>query len=96
MSEVATTQIRRRIRLLPGDLVEQLETGFLHREADRINHVASARDPDRAIRLERGLALRQLAREPNELKMVLTTSPEPAQLQVQRRRKAGALGTSTF
>jgi len=59
VGEVATRQIRRRIRLFPRDVVQDFEPELLHRIADGKNDMLRARDPDRAIGLEHALASAQ-------------------------------------
>src|SRR5258708_416519 len=49
MSEVAATQIRRRIGLFPSNFVQELEALFLHREAHGVNHVTGTGYPHGAI-----------------------------------------------
>ena len=53
--EVTAAQIRRRIRLFPGDVVENLEPELLQGVADAENDVVRAGHPNRAVRLEHAL-----------------------------------------
>ena len=56
VSEVAAGQIGRRIGLDPGNVVEKLEAELLHGEADGMNDVAGAADPNGAVGFENTLA----------------------------------------
>ena len=56
VGEIAAGEIRRRIGLDPGDVVQELEFELLHGEADGMDDVAGAADPDGAIGLEDALA----------------------------------------
>lgn len=56
MSEIAAGEIWGRIGLHPGDVVQELESELLHGEADGMNDVAGAADPDGAVGLEDALA----------------------------------------
>src|SRR2546422_7603934 len=49
VGEVAARKIGRRIGLDPGNVVEELEAELLHGEADGMDDVGSAGDPDGAI-----------------------------------------------
>ena len=50
MGEVAAGEIGRRIGLDPGNVVEELEAELLHGEADAMNDVSRAGDPDGGVR----------------------------------------------
>ena len=52
VSEIAARKIGRRVGLNPGDVVEELEAELLHGEADGMDDVAGAADPDGAVGLE--------------------------------------------
>jgi hypothetical protein len=56
VGEVAAGKIGRRIRLDPGNVVEELEAELLHGEADGMDDVGSAGNPDGAVGLEDALA----------------------------------------
>ena len=56
VGEIAAGEIGRRIGLDPGDVVEDLEAELLHGEADGMDDVAGAADPDGAVGLEDALA----------------------------------------
>jgi len=56
VGEIAAGEIGRRIGLDPGDVVEELEAELLHGEADGMDDVAGAADPDGAVGLEDALA----------------------------------------
>jgi len=56
VGEIAAGEIGRRIGLDPGDVVEELEAELLHGEADGVDDVAGAADPDGAVGLEDALA----------------------------------------
>ena len=49
MGEVAARKIGRRIGLDPGNVVEELEAELLHGEADGMDDVGSAGNPDGAV-----------------------------------------------
>ena len=49
VSEIAARKIGRRVGLDPGDVIEELEAELLHGEADGMNDVGSAGDPDPAV-----------------------------------------------
>jgi hypothetical protein len=49
--ELAAGKIGRRVGLDPGNVVEELEAELLHGEADAVNHVSGAGDPDGAVGL---------------------------------------------
>jgi len=70
MSEVAAREIGRRIGLDPGNVVEQLEAELLHGEADGMNDVAGAADPNGAVGLEDALA----GGEPGAIEFVIFCS----------------------
>lgn len=57
--EVAAGEIRRRVGLLPGDVVEDFEAKLLHRVTDGEDDVVRARHPDAAVGLEHLLAAAQ-------------------------------------
>mgnify|MGYP007073200654 CR=1 FL=1 len=54
--KVAATQVWRRIRFFPSDIVEDLEAQLLHGITDGENDVVRAADPDSAVGLENALA----------------------------------------
>ena len=56
VSEIAAREIGRRIGLDPGDVVEELEAELLHGEADGMDDVGGAGDPEGAIGFEEALA----------------------------------------
>lgn len=56
VGEIAAGEIGRRIGLYPGDVVEELEAELLHGEADGMDDVGGAGDPDGAVGLENALA----------------------------------------
>ncbi len=56
MGEVAAGEIRRRIGLDPGNVVEELEAELLHGEADGMDDVGGAGDPEGAVGLQDALA----------------------------------------
>ena len=57
--EVTAAQVRGRIRLFPGDVVQNLEPELLHRVADAENDVVRAGHPNGAVRLEHALTTSQ-------------------------------------
>ena len=57
--EVAAGEVRRRVDLVPGDVVQNLEAERLHCKADAVDVVRRARHPDAAVRLEQASALAQ-------------------------------------
>jgi len=67
VGEVAAGKIGRRIGLDPGDVVEELEFELLHGEADGMDDVGGAADPDGAVGLEDALA----GGEPIAIKLVI-------------------------
>jgi len=52
VGEIAAGEIGRRIGLDPGDVVEELEAELLHGEADGVDDVGGAGDPDGAVGFE--------------------------------------------
>ena len=56
VGEIAAGQIGRGVGLDPGDVVEELEFELLHGEADGMDYVAGAADPNRSVGLEDALA----------------------------------------
>ena len=56
VGEIAAGKVGRRIGLDPGDVVQELEFELLHGEADGMNDVAGAGNPDGAVGLEDALA----------------------------------------
>ena len=54
--EIAAGKIGRRIGLDPGDIVEEFEFELLHGEADGMDYVAGAADPNRSVGFEDALA----------------------------------------
>lgn len=56
VGEVAAREIGRRIGLNPGNVVEEFEAEPLHGEADGVDDVGRAGDPDGAVGLEDALA----------------------------------------
>jgi len=67
VGEVAAGEIGRRVGLDPGDVVQELEFEFLHGEADGMNDVAGAGNPDGAVGSEDALA----GGEPCEIEFVI-------------------------
>ena len=65
--EIAAREIGRRVGLDPGDVVEELEAELLHGEADRVNDVSGAGDPDGAVGFEDALA----GSEPGAIEFVI-------------------------
>ena len=57
--EVAAGEVRRRVDLVPRDVVQNLEAERLHCEADAVDVVRRARHPDAPVRLEQASALAQ-------------------------------------
>ena len=51
VGEIAAREIGRRVRLHPGNVVEELEAELLHGEADGMDDVGGAGDPDGAVGL---------------------------------------------
>ena len=66
VSEIAARKIGRRIRLYPGNVVEELEAELLHGEADGVDDVGGAGNPDGAVGFEDALA----GSEPSAIKFV--------------------------
>src|SRR6202034_4903224 len=56
VGEIAAGKIGRRVWLDPGNIVEELEVELLHGEADGMDYVAGATDPNRSVGLEHALA----------------------------------------
>ena len=56
VGEIAAGEIGRRIGLDPGNVVKEFEAELLHGEADGMDDVAGAADPDGAVGLEDALA----------------------------------------
>ena len=56
VGEIAAGKIGRRVGLDPGNIVEELEFELLHGEADGMDYVAGAADPNRSVGLEDALA----------------------------------------
>jgi len=56
VGEIAAGEIGRWVGLYPGDVVEKLEAELLHGEADAMDNVGGARDPDGAVGLKDALA----------------------------------------
>ena len=56
VGEIAAGEIGRRVGLNPGNVVEELEAKLLHGEADGMNDVGCAADPDGAVGLKDALA----------------------------------------
>ena len=59
MGKVAAGKVGRRVGLDPGNIVQQLEAQLLHGEADRMDDVRGAADPDGAVGFQHALAGRQ-------------------------------------
>jgi hypothetical protein len=70
MGEIAARKIGRRIGLDPGDVVQELEFELLHGEADGMDDVAGAADPEGAVGLEDALA----GGEPSTIKFMVGVS----------------------
>jgi len=49
VGEIAAGEVGRRVGLNPGDVVEELEAELLHGEADGMDDVGGAGDPDGAV-----------------------------------------------
>jgi len=49
VGEIAAGEIGRRVGLDPGNVVEELEAELLHGEADAVNDMGGAGDPDGAV-----------------------------------------------
>jgi len=49
VGEIATGEVGRRVGLDPGDVVEELEAELLHGEADGVNDVGGAGNPEGAV-----------------------------------------------
>ncbi len=56
VGEIAAGEIGRRVGLDPGDVVQEFEIELLHGEADGMDYVAGAADPNGAVGLEDALA----------------------------------------
>ncbi len=56
VGEIAAGKIGRRVGLDPGDVVQEFEIELLHGEADGMDYVAGAADPNRSVGLEDALA----------------------------------------
>ena len=56
VSEIVAGEIGRWVGLDPGNVVQKLEIELLHGEADGMDYVAGAADPNRAVGLEDALA----------------------------------------
>jgi len=56
VGEIAAGEVGRRIRLNPGDVVQELEAELLHGEADGVDDVGGAGDPEGTVGLEDALA----------------------------------------
>ena len=56
VGEIAAGKIGRWIGFDPGDVVQQFEAELLHGEADGMDHVAGAADPDGAVGFQHALA----------------------------------------
>jgi len=67
VGEIAAREIGRRVGLDPGDVVEELEAELLHGEADGMNDVSGAGDPDGAVGFEDALA----GSEPGTIELVI-------------------------
>jgi hypothetical protein len=67
VSEIAAGEIGRRIGLDPGNVVEEFEAKLLHGEADRMDDVSGAGNPEGAVGLEDTLA----GSEPGAIKFVI-------------------------
>ena len=67
VGEIAAGKIGRRVGLDPGDVVQELEFELLHGEADGMDDVAGAGDPDGAVGLQEALA----GGEPFEIEFVI-------------------------
>lgn len=56
VGEIAAGEIGRRVGLDPGDVVQEFEIKLLHGEADGMDYVAGAADPNGSVGLEDALA----------------------------------------
>jgi len=55
VGEIAAGEIGRRVGLDPGDVVQEFEIKLLHGEADGMDYVACAADPNRSVGFEDAL-----------------------------------------
>jgi len=67
MGEIAAGEVGRRVRLDPRNIVEELEAELLHGEADGVDDVGGAGDPEGAVGLEDALA----GGEPGAVELVI-------------------------
>ena len=56
VGEIAAGEVGRRVGLDPGDVVEEFKIELLHSEADAVDDVGGAGDPDGAVGFEDALA----------------------------------------
>ena len=78
VGEIAAGEIGRRIGFDPGNVVEELEAELLHGEADGMDDVAGAADPDGAVGFEDALA----GGEPGAIELVNFVKPVPYRVKV--------------
>ena len=71
MGEVAAGKIGRGVGLDPGNVVEELEAELLHGEADAVDDVGGAGDPDGAVGFEDPLG----GGEPGAVEFVIRSGP---------------------
>jgi len=71
VGEIAARKIGRRIGLDPGNVVQKLEAELLHGEADAMDDVGSAGDPDGAIGFEDALG----GGEPGAVELMVSSAP---------------------
>ena len=67
MSEKTARKIRRRIRLCPGDAIQNTEIQFIQHLRNRKNVVVSARNPDCAVVLQ----MRATGRKPFSIELIV-------------------------
>lgn len=67
MSEKTARKIRRRIRLCPGDAIQNTEIQFIQHLRNRKNVVVSARNPDCAVVLQ----MRATVRKPFSIELIV-------------------------
>ena len=66
-SEIAAGKVGRRIGLYPGNVVQKFEAELLHGEADGVDNVGGAGNPDGAVGFEYALA----GGEPGEVEFMV-------------------------
>src|SRR5215469_4049418 len=78
VSEITAGEIGRRIGLDPGNVVQELEAELLHGEADGMNDVRSAADPDAGVGFEDALA----GGEPGRIEFMNFVKSDPYRVRV--------------